>query len=195
MKVCDDRNQVNSSETHRPAVYLVTTAAQFVYGSLDLSDIALKYQVTNEPSILDISSSVSVEAHNYTVTFSGCDETPNEPYAFNSTALVYLGEIPDSAGGETECWSLDTHASFFVAGQPWSNNATVGSAGLLEVYTSPLIDGLRATSQRRTRTVIGTDLFHSPEHVFGIATLCYQLNTNIIDIDAYDMTLSDKRLT
>lgn len=85
MKVCDDPNQVNSAlETHRPAAYLVTATAKFVYGSLDLSDIALKYQVTNEPSILDISSSVSTKAHNYTLAFSGCDETADEPYAFNS---------------------------------------------------------------------------------------------------------------
>ena len=108
-----------------------------MYATLDLSDIALKYQVTNQPSILDISSSISPKAHNYTITFSGCDETLNKPYTFNSTTLVYLGAIPDSAGGRTEYWSLDTHVLFFVDGQPWTNNATVGSLGLLEVYTSP----------------------------------------------------------
>lgn len=114
-----------------------TTAAQFVYGTLDLSAITLKYQVTNEPSILNISSSVSTDAHDYAVTFAGCNDTLDNPYTFNSTSGVYLGVVTDSAGGNTEYWSLTTNVLFYVDGEPWTNNATVGSLGILEVYTSP----------------------------------------------------------
>lgn len=119
------------------SVCLDTTAAQFVYGAVDLSEVTLKYQTTNEPSILKIGSSVSSESRNYHVTLAGCPKTSNHPYVFNTTSLFYLGAVKDSAGGTTEYWSLDTHVSFFIDGQPWTNNATIGSLGHLEVYTSP----------------------------------------------------------
>jgi len=121
--------------THRP-VRPETTAAQFVYGAVDLSEITLKYQVTNEPSILNISSIVTSTSHNYTVTFAGCNATENKPYTFNPASLVSLGAITDSAGGITEYWSVATQALFFLKGQAWTN-AQVGSLGVLEVYTSP----------------------------------------------------------
>jgi len=115
------------------------SAAQFVYGAPDLSEVTLKYQVTNEPSILGITSSVSGESHNYTVTLAGCNQTLNNPYTFNSTSLVNLGAITDSAGGKTEYWSVDTGVLFYINGQPWTNPTTVAglrSLGVLEVYAS-----------------------------------------------------------
>ncbi|KAF9646564.1 hypothetical protein BDM02DRAFT_2993722 [Thelephora ganbajun] len=115
-----------------------TTAAGFVYGALDLSEITLKYQITNEPHSLTISSSISSQTRDYKVTLAGCEETLNNPYTFDSTSQVYLGAITDSAGGRTEYWSLQTHVLFFIDGQPWTNNNTIGSLGLLEVYTCPL---------------------------------------------------------
>ena len=108
-----------------------------MYGALDLSEITVKYQTTNEPSILTISSSVSSTSYDYAVMLAGCEETLNNPYTFNSTSGVYLGAITDSAGGKTEYWNLETHVLFFIDGQPWTNNDTIGSLGLLEVYTSP----------------------------------------------------------
>jgi len=123
-------------ETHGPA-RLDTTAGHFVYGALDLSEITLKYQTTNEPSTLNIRSSISSQSRDYMVTFAGCQATSNHPYTLNSTSKVSLGAITDSAGGKTEYWSLETHALFFINGQPWTNNEAVGSLGLLEVYTSP----------------------------------------------------------
>lgn len=108
-----------------------------MFGALDLSEITLKYQTTNEPSILKIDSSISSQSRNYVATFAGCPNTSNHPYVFNSTSLVYLGAIPDSAGGKTEYWSLDTHVSFYIGGQPWTNPPAVGSLGVMEVYTSP----------------------------------------------------------
>jgi hypothetical protein len=135
VEVCDDYLLAKSLGTYRP-ICLDTTAAQFVYGALDLSEITLKYQTTNEPSILAIDSSISPQSHNYTVSIAGCQATLNKPYAFNSTSQVYLGAIPDSAGGKTEYWSLDTRVLFFINGQAWTNDV-VGSLGLLEVYKSP----------------------------------------------------------
>jgi len=95
------------------------------------------YQVTNEPSILEITSSISSTSHNYTATFAGCKDTLDHPFTFNSTSGVYLGAITDSAGGKTQYWDVTTQALFYVDGQPWSNDATVGSLGLLEIYASP----------------------------------------------------------
>ena len=135
-EVCDDYPMAKSPKA-QASNYLDTTAGHFVYGALDLSEITLKYQTTNEPSILNIGSSVSSQSRDYTATFAGCQATSNHPYTFNSTSKVSLGAMTDSAGGKTEYWSLETHALFFVDGQPWTNNATVGSLGLLEVYTSP----------------------------------------------------------
>ena len=123
-------------ETHL-STPLGTTAAQFVYGSLDLSKIVPVYQVTNEPSILDISSSVSSTSHNYTATFAGCNDTLGYPFTFNSTSGNYLGAITDSAGGKTQYWNLTTQASFYVDGQLWTNTAIIGSLGLLEIYARP----------------------------------------------------------
>lgn len=123
-----------SLETNAP-VRPETTAGQFVYGALDLSEITLKYQTTNEPSILKIGSSVSSESRDYAAAFAGCQATLNNPYTFNSTSKVYLGAITDSAGGKTEYWTLDTHVLFYIGGQPWTNNDAIGSLGLLEVYT------------------------------------------------------------
>jgi len=137
VKVCDGYPMAKRLKTHGPAC-LDTTAGHFVYGAFDLSEITLKYQTTNEPSILNIGSSVSSQSRDYTVTFAGCQATSNNPYTFNSTSKVSLGAITDSAGGKTEYWSLETHALFFVNGQPWTNNEAVGSLGLLEVYTSPM---------------------------------------------------------
>jgi len=136
VKVRDGYPMTKPLKTHA-AARPDTTAGHFVYGALDLSDIALKYQTTNEPSILSIGSSVSSQSRDYTVTFAGCQATSNNPYTFNSTSKVSLGAITDSAGGKTEYWSLETHALFFINGQPWTNNEAVGSLGLLEVYTSP----------------------------------------------------------
>jgi len=136
VKVCDDYPMAKSLKSHESAC-LVTTAGHFVYGALDLSEITLKYQTTNEPSILNIGSSVSSQSRDYMATFAGCQATSNNPYTFNSTSGVSLGAITDSAGGKTEYWSLDTHVLFFINGQPWTNNEAVGSLGLLEVYTSP----------------------------------------------------------
>jgi len=135
-EVCGDYHLVKSSETHRPHC-LDTLAAHFVYGALDLSKIFLKYQTTNEPSILDISSSVSPQSRDYKVTLAGCKESSNNPYTFNSTSKVFLGAITDSAGGKTEYWSVETSVLFFIDGQPWTNTGPLGSLGHLEVYTSP----------------------------------------------------------
>lgn len=108
-----------------------------MFGALDLSEIVLKYETTNEPSILNIVPSATSQPYNYVASFAGCSDTSNQPYTFNSTSTVLLGAIPDSAGGKTEYWFIDTHVSFYIDGQQWTNNATVGSLGLLEVYTSP----------------------------------------------------------
>ena len=135
MTVRDNYLFPNSLEAHRFAC-LVTTAAQFVYGTDDLSLIVPKYQITNDPTLLNISSSVSGDAHNYTLTFKGCNDTLDSPYTFNSTSDFYLGAVTDSAGGTIEYWDLSTSALFVVDGEPWTN-AEVGSLGLVEVYTSP----------------------------------------------------------
>ena len=59
------------------------------------------------------------------------------PYVFNSTSLVQMGTAVDSAGGKTEYWNLQTNALFIIDGKPWTNSATIGSLGVLELYTSP----------------------------------------------------------
>ena len=133
--VCDDYHLANLLEAHSSAC-LVTTAAQFVYGTLDLTSIVPKYQITNDPSILQITPSVSSTTHNYILTLAGCEATLNNPYYFNTTSGNYLGAVANSAGGNTEYWDLTTEVLFYIDGQPWTNDATIGSLGLLEVYTS-----------------------------------------------------------
>lgn len=108
-----------------------------MYGSLDLSTIVPKYQITNNPSLLTITSSLAPKVRNYTVTFAGCDNTLGHPFTFDSTSGVYLGSIPDSAGGKTQYWSLNTTALYYVDGQAFTNVPLIGSLGIVEVYKSP----------------------------------------------------------
>jgi hypothetical protein len=108
-----------------------------VYGSLDLTNIAQKYQITNDATVLQITPSLSAAARNYSLTLTGCENTLNHPFTFNSSSSWSLGTITDSAGGKTEYWDLTTQAEMWVDGVQWTNDALIGSLGLLEVYESP----------------------------------------------------------
>lgn len=105
-------------------------AAQFVVGGATELDFPIKYQVSNDPSIMNLSTTM----RNTTITFPGCDATQNNGYKLAPYPIAYRGAFIDSAGGKTEYYSTHTDASIWTDVGLYVGN---DSQGLLEIYTSP----------------------------------------------------------
>jgi len=112
-------------------IYLVTKSAQLVVGINEAPlDVAVIYQITDDSSLLDITTS----GVNTTVTYSGCAATQNNPYVMTTFPIAYRGSLVDSAGGVTKYYSTQTQPSIWNGTGIYVGN---NSLGVVEIYTSP----------------------------------------------------------
>ena len=89
------------------------------------------YAVTDDPLY---NLSVDDTKGQINASFSGCTNTTNIPYLFNTTGWTYIGEITDAAGGKTSYYNIvngTTTAAF-------DGSLTSGAVkGIFEEYQAP----------------------------------------------------------